>query len=163
MRRRDFVRLIASSALLLLLAAPVHADCFSSCLGSECSGVNYGNGIGCKLRSNMCMNQCRNGGGSGGASYGAIAYSPKDGDYGYSYGYASRAEAEKSAMNECGKSDCEIAAWYSDKCGALSVGEDGMWAGGTGNTERAAGADAQSDCVKYGGKKCEVLISQCSR
>ena len=96
-------------------------------------------------------------------TYGAIAYSPDGGDYGFSFGYGSRAEAEKRAKSECGKTDCEIAAWFSNSCGALAVGDDGTWAGGNGNSERAARADAMSDCVKDGGKKCEVLISKCSR
>jgi len=96
-------------------------------------------------------------------SYGAIAYSSESGDYGYSYGYGSRAEAEQRAKGECGKSDCEIAAWFQNSCGALAVGEDGNWAGGNGNSARRAAEDALNDCAKDGGKNCKILYSRCSR
>ncbi len=155
--------LVALGAILSGPVSPAWADCFSSCLGSDCSGVNYGNGIGCKLRSNQCMQQCREGGSGGGPAYGALAYSPKTGDYGYSYGYGSRADAERRAKRECGQSDCEIAAWYAGACGAIAVGNDGKWGGGSGDTEREAREDAKNDCVKDGGKNCEILVAKCTR
>jgi hypothetical protein len=96
-------------------------------------------------------------------SHGAIAYSPQSGDYGYSYGQSTRAAAEQRAKRECGKADCEIAAWFESACGALAVGDDGTWAGGEGGTERQARQDALSDCVKDGGKKCAVVYARCSR
>src|SRR5262245_41087795 len=63
------------------------------------------------------LNQGRSGG-----SYGALAYSAKTGDYGYSYGFNSREQAEQRAKKECGQNDCEIAAWYSRACGAIAAG-----------------------------------------
>jgi len=106
----------------------------------------------------------QSGRGSGGSgAYGAIAYSPDSGDYGYSFSYSSRAGAERRAKRECGKTDCTIAAWFRNSCGALATGDDGTWAGGRGDSESAARRDAQSDCVKEGGKNCEVVHAQCSR
>jgi serine/threonine-protein kinase len=97
------------------------------------------------------------------SNFGAIAYSPDTRDYGYSFGYSSRSEAERRAKRECGKDDCEIAAWFENSCGAVAVGDDGTWAGGTGNTERAARQDAMTDCTSDGGKNCKVLYSRCAR
>jgi len=162
--RLSVLAALAGALMLSGTGLPARADCFSSCLGSDCSGVNYGNGIGCKLRSNMCMQQCRDGGsGGGGGTYGALAYSGKTGDYGFSYGYTSRAEAERRAKRECGQSDCEIAAWYSRACGAIAVGDEGKWGGGSGDTEPQAREDAKNDCVKDGGKNCEILVAKCTR
>jgi Domain of unknown function (DUF4189) len=98
-----------------------------------------------------------------GGSYGALAYSPKTGDYGYSYGFGNRKLAEQRAKRECGKDDCEIAAWYSKACGAVAAGDDGKWGGGSGDNESLARADAKADCEKDGGKNCEIVVSKCTR
>ena len=95
--------------------------------------------------------------------YGAIAYSAKSGNYGYSHGFSNRAQAEQRAKRECGQTDCEIAAWYQNACGAVAAGDDEVWAGGNGNSERAARTDAQKDCVNNGGKNCQVIVSHCAR
>jgi hypothetical protein len=101
---------------------------------------------------------------SGPSSYGAIAYSPDSGDYGHSYNYSSRSAAESRARKECGKSDCQIAAWFSNSCGALSIDDDtGAWGGGNGGSEQVARADAQKSCAGEGGKNCKVEFSVCSR
>jgi Domain of unknown function (DUF4189) len=52
-----------------------------------------------------------------GRSYGAIAYSPADGDVGYSENYGSQTQAETRAKKECGKSDCEVAVRCYNSCG----------------------------------------------
>jgi uncharacterized protein DUF4189 len=142
---------------------PAHADCLSDCLGSQCSGVNYGEGIYCKLRSNDCLNQCRNsGGGSQGAAWGAIAYSLSTGDYGYSEGYSARSEAERWAIKECGKNDCKVAAWFSNSCGAVATGDNEAYGGAQHNNEKRARELALSRCEKEGGRNCEVIFSHCS-
>ena len=106
----------------------------------------------------------RNGYGTSSRSYGAIAYSPDRGHYGYSQNYGSRAVAENSAMKECGKSDCQIAAWFYDSCGAVAADNDeGSWGGAQGSNEQRASQDAQKTCASYGGKNCKVIFSVCSR
>jgi hypothetical protein len=97
-------------------------------------------------------------------TYGAIAYSPDDGNYGYSQNYGSRAQAESRARQQCGKSDCEIAAWFYNSCGALAADEEeGSWGGAQGSSEQRASAGAQARCASEGGKNCKVLVSVCSR
>jgi serine/threonine-protein kinase len=120
----------------------------------------------CKLRANQCTRECfsRDGnGGSRGEAWGAIAYSPNSGDYGYSYGTASRTAAEQRAKRECGKADCEVAAWFSNSCGALAASDDGIWTGAQNDNERRAREIALADCIKDRGKNCEVIYSRCSR
>jgi hypothetical protein len=96
-------------------------------------------------------------------SYGAIAYSPDSGEIGYSKQYANRVQAEQRARQECGKSDCEIAAWFYNSCGALATDDDGTWGGAQGGNEERARQAAIARCAKEGGKNCKVISTQCSR
>jgi len=107
----------------------------------------------------------RRGGGGGGRSYsyGAIAYSSDKGDYGYSERYGSRAQAEREAMKQCGKDDCEVAVWFYNSCGALAVDDDGNWGGGDGDDAGRAQRDAVASCAEEGGKTCKVIFTHCSR
>ena len=116
----------------------------------------YEDGYCKQVRSNQGTGNSRQ-------SFGAIAYSPSTGETGYSFGFSSRAASEQRAKRECGQSDCQIAAWYPNSCGALAVGDDGTWRGGLGSTESGARQDAQSDCMKAGGKNCKVIEVRCSR
>ena len=96
-------------------------------------------------------------------SYGAIAYSASSGAYGYSEKYANRTQAESRAKQECGKSDCEIAAWYFNSCGALAADDDGHWGGAQGGNEEGARRAASARCEKEGGRNCRVIATQCSQ
>ena len=96
-------------------------------------------------------------------SYGAIAYSADSGGIGYSEQFASRAQAEQRAKKECGKNDCEIAAWFYNSCGALAADDDGTWGGAQGGNEQRARQAAIARCIKEGGKNCKVIATQCSR
>jgi uncharacterized protein DUF4189 len=95
-------------------------------------------------------------------SYGAIAYSVDTGDIGYSEQFASRAQAEQRARRECGKSDCEIAAWFYNSCGALAADDDRTWGGAQGSNEQRARQSAIARCAKEGGKNCQVIATRCS-
>ncbi|HTS42391.1 MAG TPA: DUF4189 domain-containing protein [Xanthobacteraceae bacterium] len=96
-------------------------------------------------------------------SYGAIAYSASSGAYGYSEKYANRAQAESRAREECGKSDCEIAAWFYNSCGAPAADDDGAWGGAQGANETSARQAALARCEKEGGRNCKVIATQCSQ
>ncbi len=122
---------------------------------SFCSGTNA-----------RCSSECRNSGNSSGnshKSYGAIAYSKKDGGYGYSDGKINRGQAEKTALKYCkqyGKK-CKVAVWFYNQCGAVAV--DGRKIGvGLGDSNLAANEDALKECRKSGKKNCEVKVSHCS-
>lgn len=98
-----------------------------------------------------------------GRSYGAIAYSTADGNVGYSQNYGSQAQAETRAKKECGKSDCEIAVWYYNSCGALATDDDGDWGADHGDDEQRAGKAAIAQCASVNGKTCKVIATYCSR
>jgi uncharacterized caspase-like protein len=95
--------------------------------------------------------------------YGAIAYSPGNGTYGSALQYANRPLAEQQAMRECGKSDCQIAAWFFNSCGALATDSDGAWGADYNNDEQRARALAQARCAKEGGANCKIVYSICSQ
>jgi Domain of unknown function (DUF4189) len=96
-------------------------------------------------------------------SYGAIAYSPKNGSYGYSDHYANRAQAEDRAKSECGASDCEVATWFFNHCGALAASSNGVWGADHSGNARTAQALAQARCLKEGGTDCEIKVTHCAR
>jgi uncharacterized protein DUF4189 len=60
-------------------------------------------------------------------------------------------------------SDCEIAAWFYNSCGAIAASDNGSWGGAQGGNEQRAQLGAQARCVKEGGKNCKVVFSRCSR
>jgi uncharacterized caspase-like protein len=63
--------------------------------------------------------------------FGAIAYSPSTGSHGWSYDYATREEAERVALANCGQHarDCNVPIWFQNACGALAVGPSGYGSG----------------------------------
>jgi hypothetical protein len=97
-------------------------------------------------------------------SYGAIAYSAKDKGCGWSFGWNSQSKAEQVALDNCSKrgSQCKGIVWFSNSCGAVaSDGDIVTW--GQASAKRTAEQSALEKCIKAGGKKCAVEISQCSR
>jgi hypothetical protein len=94
--------------------------------------------------------------------YGAIAYSPASGAYGYSDNYGSKTLADNRALSECGRSDCVVASWFYNNCGAVAVSGSGSWAGGHGETKASAISDAENECTRQGGSACVVKVTHCS-
>ncbi|MDG3575821.1 DUF4189 domain-containing protein [Rhizobium sp. YJ-22] len=92
-------------------------------------------------------------------SFGAIAYSRETGSLGWSYDHPSRRAAERTAMNNCGESDCEV-LWFKNACGAIAAGPDG-WGSGWGNNRRRAEREAVNSCASYS-DDCSVIRWQCS-
>ena len=79
--------------------------------------------------------------------YGSIAYSSSTGASGISYNWATRAQADDSAIGYCGKSDCTVVAWFQNSCGALATASTGGYATGTGTTGDTAQAFAMATCL----------------
>ena len=104
------------------------------------------------------------------ADYGAIYYSQDTGAYGYAWNYSTQDAAEDAAYRECRNhpdrpSDCSMATWFRNACGALSVdgGPGGAWAGTWGNTIAQAERKALDSCRnEYGGRNCRIEVSFCS-
>jgi len=151
--------LSALSCLICMSAQPALSQCWEAC-STYCDMYNQGT---CTAYRRTCEQRCGPSGSASAQSYGAIAYSPGTGGYGYSYKYANRTEAESRAIKECGKSDCKVATWFFNNCGALATSSDGAWGGGHADSERGAQVAAQTRCAKEGGTHCEIKFTQCSR
>ena len=81
------------------------------------------------------------------SGYGAIAYSSSTRASGISYNWGTRSQAEASAIEYCGKSDCAIVAWFQNSCGAIATAPSGEMATGTGTTGDSAQAFAMTSCL----------------
>jgi len=97
-------------------------------------------------------------------AWGAIAYSKKDKAYGSGYNFDTKAEATKTALNNCSKHgvNCVVWIYFNKECGAIAV--DGSFTGwGTANARYYANERAIKECTAAGGRNCQVLDSVCSQ
>jgi hypothetical protein len=97
-------------------------------------------------------------GGKGADNWGAIAYDDTDGHWGLSYNYATRGEAERVAIQECGVRSCKVAIWFKNSCGAVAQSAT-YWGVGEGNSRREAERESLSAC---GQRSCEVVAWACT-
>jgi hypothetical protein len=81
------------------------------------------------------------------SGYGSIAYSSSTGASGISYNYATRSEADASAIGYCAKGDCAVVAWFQNSCGAIATAPTGQMATGTGTSGDTAQAFAMATCL----------------
>ena len=94
--------------------------------------------------------------------YGAIAYSPATGQWGWSRGYRTRAQAYTRAMNECrarGRG-CQVVVQVQHACASLATGPRG-WGAGWGYTLARANAEALGACRRHS-RNCSVRVNFCS-
>jgi serine/threonine-protein kinase len=82
--------------------------------------------------------------------FGAIAYDAQARYHGYSYDYRSQGAAEQAALGHCAKggSNCTIATWFRNACGALAVGDAG-WGADWGLDQSQAEGKALQKCYEY--------------
>lgn len=83
--------------------------------------------------------------------YVAIAYSPTTGKYGKSGNCATRAEAEKAAIAECGATDAKALTWSSGgwSCAlAVDPNDPAVYGYGSGNSAAKARLWALEECRK---------------
>ncbi|MCP4185591.1 MAG: DUF4189 domain-containing protein [Hyphomicrobiales bacterium] len=95
--------------------------------------------------------------------FGSIYYSPSTGANGYSYNYGNRYGAEQAALNEClgaGGTDCSMATWFRNACGALAVG-DRNWGSHWGNNRRGAEYNALQKCNRVA-NNCRIVTWACT-
>ncbi len=83
--------------------------------------------------------------------YGAIAISPSSKAMGWSYNYNSKWKANQVALQKCYQhaSDCKIATWFRNACGAVAVGSNGGWGAAWGRSIKQAKWKARKTCRKY--------------
>lgn len=95
-------------------------------------------------------------------SYGAISLSPSSGATGWSYEFGSRWEAEDVAQGNCydNASDCRVAIWFKNACGAVARGPNG-WGADWAETSYRAKQAALASCSRHS-YNCRVIRWQCS-
>ena len=97
-------------------------------------------------------------------SWGAIAFSPSDGQAGWSQGKDDQASAEKEALGNCsrrGKS-CAVMTAFDKQCGGLA--RDGTVAGtAVAADQQQAMQQAVQACARNGGARCVIQVLFCSR
>ena len=95
------------------------------------------------------------------AEWGTIAYSPGSGATGFSYNWPNEVDAEITALDGCGRSDCVTAVNFHDGCGALAVGSGGGWGADWGADRATAEWAALARCEDYD-NGCRIRRWQCS-
>lgn len=141
-------------------------NCYSDCMvRSGCSNIGSNSDAFCSDSSARCTTECRQPQ-SNHKSFGAIAYSAKDGGYGYSDSFLNRKEAEKTALKYCKKygKNCKGVVWFYNNCGAVAAdGQKVAW--GLGDSANEAAAQAMKQCQRrfsFFKKNCEVKATHCS-
>ena len=95
--------------------------------------------------------------------YGAGANDDSTGAYGYSYNYATRAEANAAALRQCGRPGCNIKVEFYDGCGAFAKDSSSGTAYGWGIADTSYGAQnrALAECQRRGGT-CYIAVWGCT-
>lgn len=94
-----------------------------------------------------------------GADWQAVAYSPRTGQDGYSFGYASKAAAEKAAREACQAPDCAVMG-SSRQCMALVATVDKDRVAALTIESRAVSTAAM--CTDRGLANCQTLRTTCA-
>jgi len=97
-------------------------------------------------------------------SWGAIAFSPSDGQAGWSQAKDDRASAEKAALSVCSQRgrSCVVVTAFNKQCGGLA--RDGsLYGWAVGEDQNAVLQQARDACAKNGGKRCVPQVLFCSR
>lgn len=99
----------------------------------------------------------------GAASYGAIAFSPRNGAFGYSYNYGTRDEAEARALRECRVrgGGCRLMVWFRNACGALAVGEGYAYGWAWASSRGEARGRAMEEC-RARTRGCDIRVLVCT-
>jgi len=155
--------LFSFTLIISAVVSPAFAgtDCYRDCRArSGCSDMSDYDCSGVEMR---CQLECRHQ--EPEKSYGAIAYSAKNGSYGYSNNFENRKKAEQTAMKYCKQngSGCKVAVWFYNSCGAVAAGK-GKVTWGQNDSGQIAAQEALKKCEKgfLFKRKCEVVVTHCS-
>ena len=95
--------------------------------------------------------------------FGAIAISPTTKAISWAYNYNTKWQANQAALKKCYNqaSDCKIAIWFQNACGAVAIGANGGWGAHWGRTIKRAKWNAKKACSKYD-RYCQVTRWVCT-
>lgn len=97
--------------------------------------------------------------------YGALAYSKRDGSFGWSTGFGDSESANDYAMEKCGQrgKGCYVVISFSNLCASVSADDSGGVFWGTAGTRQEAQHQSQLYCKRDGdAATCEIKIWACS-
>ncbi len=96
--------------------------------------------------------------------YGAIAYSKKNGAFGWSNGFGDSDGADDLALENCSKRGpgCYVVISFSNLCASVSADDDGGVFWGTAGTRQEAQRQSQLYCNRDGSTNCGVKAWACS-
>lgn len=96
---------------------------------------------------------------------GALAIDRNQGPaYGFSYDYAQMADAERRALNECGR-NCRVVLRFQTGCGAYAADQrrgSTIYGWGTSPSRDGAQRRALDECGRAGGRQCIVRVWGCN-
>ena len=93
------------------------------------------------------------------ASHGALA-TAEDGRFGWSHDYRTQFEADRKALQECGRR-CSILFQFRDTCAAYATGYGGAYGWERHDNERYAREIALERCLQHA-RDCRVRVSTCA-
>ena len=93
--------------------------------------------------------------------WGAVAYDRETKRFGTSSKQGSEFQAEKSALADCGTSNCKIVFNYSNQCAAVVSGTNNIGITRKPNLEIAE-KKAMEICNKKSGSSCKTIYTDCS-
>ncbi len=153
-------------------AQSAYEQCASGCGDAAISCGSVGDNRDCSTPRSLCLAECQFSSSSnyrsGPPKYGAFAYSQIVRGMGTAYDWPDRESAENSALNSCRKlspqaTDCTVALWFWNTCGALASTADGIYGTGYGARKYIAEGWAMQVCRQYGGgDNCVVQKSVCT-
>ncbi len=173
---KSWILVLALGLSAMTLPDALAQDCDQRC-NRGCYGQSQSDYWKCEDDRRSCVASCRSeqqgtGSGSGSSApaarqFGAIAHSRATGDYGYSFGQASRGRAEETALGYCRgqrnrAQDCSVLVWFWNACAALATAGNGAFGGDHAPDRKTAQQSALRICADYGGANCKVVRTVCS-
>lgn len=144
-------------------------SCYGGSQGNRPFGTHPRDGLGPLPVDNRGGNATNNSGGGGRTvvrdSWGAVAFDNSRNSYGYSVGLSTRADAEQSAISDCGGGSCKTLSTFKNSCAALAGGRNrsgGAYVSSEWHPNpKIAEQLALTACSKKA-KNCQILMSECS-
>ena len=70
-----------------------------------------------------------------------------------------QSEANKGALNYCGRSSCKVVVSFKNSCGAVASGDNGRWGVGVDVNKSRALQKAADECYAKGAKVCREWVA----
>ena len=96
----------------------------------------------------------------GPSCWGSVVANPKTTAYGFAYNYVSGRAANNAAQANC-PGNCGLYVIFKNACGAIAVGNNGVYGWAWNRSRSRARGDAVSNCMKHG-SGCQLRVWGCT-